>query len=229
MPATDVDIINLALSRVRAGRIGDRTENTPEALQADILYDLTRDHLLTLFPWRFAKKTRALSLTGNAAEEWAYEYDYPNDCLKVHYILPFGGQSTASNRYAYVPGGWNTAPIPYEVATGESGSRTILSDCESAYISYTKRVDDERLFDSIFVQAFAWLLAMDLAIPLGGDSGKAYRTTAEKGFEMSMAQAAAHSANEAEPGAQRAPRSIQARHGIMGVDYPYGDVLYRRY
>jgi hypothetical protein len=226
---TDVDICNLALSRVRADSIGSFTENSQEAVQCNILYALTRDHLLTSFSWGFAKETRALSLTGGTAQEWLYEYDYPNNCLRIHYIIPpesgkniVSGTGIATPRIDY-------EPIPYEVGVGENGSRVILTDYDDAYISYTKSVTDTRLFDPLFVQSLAWLLAIDLAIPLGGDSGAKYRDDAERGYMKSMEQAIAHSANENEDGRQRLPRSIQARHGAVDRDYFYGDLSYRRY
>lgn len=227
--ATKVDICNLALSRVRAGSIGALTENSPQAVQCRILYDQARDHLITLFSWGFTKETRALSLTGNEANEWLYEYDYPNDCLRIHYIIPpesgkniVTGTGISTPRIDY-------EPIPYEVGTGTGGSRVILTDYAGSYISYTKAVTDESLFDPLFIQAFAWLLAVDLSIPLGGDSGKSYRETAERGFNRTIQQAIAHSSNEAEDGRQRLPRSIQARHGAVDRDYFYGDLAYRRY
>jgi hypothetical protein len=115
------------------------------------------------------------------------------------------------------------------VGTGDNGSRVILTDYEASYISYTKDVTDARLFDPLFVQALAWLLAVDLAIPLAGDSGKEYRAAAAKAFDSTIQQASAHSANEAEDGRQRLPRSIQARHGAVDRDYFYGDLAYRRF
>ena len=227
--ATSVDICNLALSRVRAGSIGSLTENSPQSVQCNILYGQARDHLLTLFSWPFAKETRALSLTGNTPVEWLYEYDYPNDCLRVHYIIPpesgkniVTGTGIATPRIDY-------EPIPYEIGTGDGGTRVILTDYGDAYISYTKSVTDTNLFDPLFVQCLAWLLASDLAISLGGDSGRSYRDAARQAFGDAIQQAIAHASNEGEDGRPRLPRSIQARHGAVDRDYFYGDLAYRRY
>lgn len=227
--ATQVDIYNLALSRVRAGSVGSTTESSPQAIQCNILYEQARDHLLTLYPWRFAKTTRALSLTGTTPDEWLYAYDYPNDCLRLHYILPANsGKNLISSAGISTPSIEYTQ-IPYEVATGSNGSRLILTDYEDAKISYTQAVTDTRLFDPLFVQALAWLMATDLAIALGGDSGKAYRSAAEQQFRDIMQQAVALSENEAEDGRPKLPRAIQARTGGLSSDYFYGDLLYRRY
>ena len=206
---TDVEICNMALSRVKADSIGDLSENTVEAVQCRIFYEPTRDRLLTMYSWGFAKKTRALSLTGNDPDEWQYEYDYPNDCLRVGYILPYApanGMVVPHQDYE---------PVAYEIGAGTGGSRVILSNVEEAYISYTAGITDERLFDPLYVDAFAWLLAIDLAIPLGGDSGKKYRSDAMDGFRDAMGQAMAHSANEDEPGQVRMPASIRARGNVV--------------
>lgn len=224
-----VSLCNMALSRVKAGSIDDFNESSPQAVQCRIFYDVTRDLLLTKFSWGFAKVTRALSDTGVTPTEWLYQYDYPNDCLRLHYIIPpnsgkniVTGTGIATPRIDY-------EPIPFEVGRGDSGSRVILTDYKSANVSYTRKVDDERLFDPLFYQCLAWLLAAEVAIPLGGDSGKRYRDQAIAAYEELMESAQAHSANESEDGRQRLPRSIQARHGAIDRDYFYGDLAYRRY
>ena len=229
MASTSVDICNLALGRVRASKISDLTEGSPSSVECSALYDTTRDHLLTMYPWRFAKVTRALSLKSETPAEWLYMFDYPNNCLRLHYIIPpesgkniVTGTGIATPRIDY-------EPIPFEVAMGDDGSRRILTDYEDAYISYTASVTEVSLFDPIFIQALAWLLAIDLSIVLGGDSGSKYRDQAQAAFNRVMQEAIVHSENEAEDGRQRLPRSIQARHGAVDRDYFYGDLAYRRY
>lgn len=227
--ATVVDICNLALSRVRADTIGSLTESSTEAVQCNLLYELTRDHLLTAFAWPFAKTTRILSLKNDAPSEWQYAYDYPNDCLRVHYILPPNSHTGIVSGSGIAVPNIEVDPVPYEIGTGSNGSRQIWTNLEEAAIAYTKKVTDTRLFDPLFVQALAWNLAAELAIPLGGDSGKNYRDTAMRMFEQIIGQAAAHAANENEQGRMRLPRSITARSGALDQHYFYDNVAYRRY
>ena len=229
MAATPEAICNLALGRVRATKITVLTEQSPSAIECNALYSDVRDHLLTLYSWGFAKTTRALSLKAEVPTEWLYMFDYPSDCLRVHYIIPpesgkniVTGTGIATPRIDY-------EPIPYEIATGDDGSRRILTDYEDSYISYTKKVTNTTLFDPLFDQALAWALAIDLAIVLGGDSGSKYRDQAQTAFDRVIQQAIAHSINESEGGRERLPRSIQARHGAVDRDYFYGDLAYRRY
>lgn len=227
MATTEVDICNLALGRVRASKIDDLTESSPSANECRALYANRRDALLTGYAWRFARATRTLSLRVETPDEWQFSYDYPNDCLRVHYILP-------PNAGSIIPGGgistnkitWD--PIPYEVGTGDDGTRRIWSNHEEAAISYTKAVTNVTLFDPLFTEALAWFLAIDLSIPLGGDSAMKYRDSAVNGFNRSIQDAQAHSANEAEPGRQRLPASIRARSGSVDSDYFYNNLAYRR-
>jgi hypothetical protein len=227
MATTEVDICNIALGRVRASTISDLEEESPSAVACRQLYANRRDALLAGYAWRFARATRVLALKDEQPEQWLYSYDYPNDCLRVHYILP------PDARHAIVTGSgistpridWD--PIPYEVATGDDGSRRIWTDYTEAQISYTKRVTAVSLFDPLFEETLEWFLAIDLAIPLGGDSGKTYRSEARAAFKESLDAAWAHAGNEAQHGANRLPRSIRARAG-MAADYFRGDLAYRR-
>lgn len=227
--ATAVDICNLALSRAKADTIGSFDEGSAESIQCNILYELTRDHLLTAFAWPFAKTTRALSLQSNTPDEWQYAYDYPNDCLRVHYILPPNSSTGVVSGSGIAVPNIEVDPVPYEIATGNNGSRQIWTNLEDAYIAYTKKVTDTRLFDPLFVQALAWNLTAELAIPLGGDSGKYYRDTAMRMFNETIGQAAAYAANENEQGRQRLPRSITVRNGGIDSHYFYDNLAYRRY
>lgn len=227
MATTEVSICNIALGRVRASTISDLDEESPSAVQCRALYANRRDALLAGYAWRFARATRVLALKDEDPDEWQYSYGYPNDCLRVHYILP------PDARHAFVTGSgistpridWD--PIPYEVAAGDDGARRIWTDHAEASIAYTKRVTDVALFDPLFEEALHWFLAIDLAIPLGGDSGKKYRDDAKDGFKEALDAARAHAGNEAQTGPGRLPRSIRARGGLA-ADYFRGDLAYRR-
>lgn len=218
--ATEVDICNLALSRVRASEIGSFDENSAEAIQCRILYPMIRDQILTSYAWHFAKVVRALSLTASDSPEWSYVYDHPNDCLRIHYVFDeksYRGQVNISSRKRIAE-----YRIPYEVGSGSNGSRVIMCNMEGASISYTKAITDARLFDPLFINLLAWQLASELAIPLGGDSGKNYRDTALNAVAAAASQAMSLTANENENGGQYIPESMQA-YGSGYHHDPYYD------
>lgn len=108
---TNTDIVNIALQCV-----GTRTTVTDaelvanssnEAIQANLIMTRLRDELLRMAPWDCALNTKNLSYItsvpgtpentspgttlwqpGQPSPGWAYEYQYPVDCLRACYILP---------------------------------------------------------------------------------------------------------------------------------------------
>src|SRR5260370_884413 len=106
-----VDIVNRALSS-----IGTRTTVTAaelassgsnEAIQANLIYVPYRNSLLRMAPWNCAFNTANLNLIcavpgtpenpppatmlwakGQPAPPWAYEYQFPVDCLRACWVTP---------------------------------------------------------------------------------------------------------------------------------------------
>src|SRR5437879_5931881 len=105
------DVVNRALqtigtrTTVTDAELANNTSN--EAIQANLIIENMRDDLLRMAPWNCAMKTANLtyisSVTGTPensspattlwqpgqpAPPWAYEYQYPVDCLKAQLIIP---------------------------------------------------------------------------------------------------------------------------------------------
>jgi len=104
-----VSIVNMALAKMASrSTIASRDEYTPEALNASLFYAETRDEVLGMAYWNFARKTQSLALfkaapgtpenTTSATDSlwstawpppgWFYEYLYPTDCVAARYIIP---------------------------------------------------------------------------------------------------------------------------------------------
>lgn len=106
-----VDIINRALqaigtrTTITAAQLAAQSNN--EAKQAALIYENTRDDLLRMAPWGCAlvydtltyitsipgtpensSTATAVWQRGQPLPPWAYEYQYPVDCLKACYIVP---------------------------------------------------------------------------------------------------------------------------------------------
>lgn len=145
---TVTEIVNRAMQS-----IGTRTtvtdaelaaNSTNEAIQANLVLANLRDDLLRLAPWDCAIKTANLTyitstpgtpentssattlwMPGQPAPPWAYEYQYPPDCLRACWIIP----STQTGFSGGVPittavtGGasafWQGPPIRYKVQTDQ--------------------------------------------------------------------------------------------------------------
>lgn len=208
MATTDVEICNLALFRIRADEIGDISEQSVNAEKCRVLYPQARDIVLTDFPWPFNKTTKALSAKVTTLDEWEYCFDYPSDCIRVRYLIPTDSSgNTIGGVQVY-----DSDPIEFEVMLDSNGSLAIGTNYEYAKLCYSKSITDVRLWDNLVDDMIAWRLAMDLAIPLGGDSAKKYRDDAERNYFTLAGQAKAKASNEAWPRKpKQKPKSIQAR------------------
>lgn len=139
-----VDIINNALQT-----FGTRTtitaaellaNSTNEAIQANQIYANTRDSLARMAQWDCSTKTAnlvyitsvpgtpenqsttsALWAPGIPRPPWAYEYQYPADCLRACWMIPstqFGFSGGVPITTAVTGGAstlWNGAPIRFKV------------------------------------------------------------------------------------------------------------------
>lgn len=229
MATTEVEICNIALFRVRAAEIGDLNEQSVNAEKCRVLYPEVRDAVLAEGVWGFANTTRALALTGGTTDQWDYVYDYPNDCLNAHYIVPPGGSGDIATS-GITLSNIEFSPIPFEILNDDAGTRAIVTNHENAILAYTKYVTDVRLFDPMFQEALKWSLAAELALPLGGDSGSKYRDQALKAYNAVLNKAFAQNRNQQWPRMhQQRPREIQARSGSVYSHYHYNGQFYRRY
>ena len=112
-------------------------------------YAETRDEVLRAHPWNFANKRTVLSrLVAAPVFGWAYQYQLPEDCLRVLQL--------------------NACKYWYNDITWEIEGRVLLTDDIEARLKYVCRVADANLFDSIFVEALSIKLASKLAKPIYG-------------------------------------------------------------
>ena len=141
---TNTDIVNRALQC-----LGTRTtvtdaelaaNSTNEAIQANIIMNQLRDDLARLAPWDSHLKTANLTYIssvpgtpentsaatplwspGQPPPPWAYEYQYPVDCLRACWIIPANQTGYASGVpiTTAVTGGaaafWRGQPVVYKV------------------------------------------------------------------------------------------------------------------
>lgn len=142
------DVVNLALqafgsrTTITAAQLAANSNN--ESKQANLTYVNTRDSLLRLAPWDCALKTVNLtyitSVQGTPENQspittlwqpglprppYAYEYQYPPDCLRACWMIPstqFGFSGGVPITTAVTGGAstlWNGAPITFKVATDQ--------------------------------------------------------------------------------------------------------------
>lgn len=217
MAASVVDICNMALARIGFSEtIASLDERSKAAQTCTLFYEAARDYVLRDFPWNFA--TRAVQLaevTDATFPGWQVVYRYPTDCLDARQVVTEAGTRLPLSYWVSTDpqrphlSRWLPPRIPFEVSSDEAG-RLILTDLEEAYLVYTARIEDPNLFDSMFVSALAWHLAVELVMPLAVDERRAAR--AERNYTIVLSQAQAMNMNEAQADAPPESPSITARY-----------------
>jgi len=216
MSTSETAICNRALASIGSrSSIASLAEQSNEAEQCNLIYEATRDEVIQMADWNFARKVAYLSLlksapgtpsnpTGSIAwstdfppPPWLYEYGYPSDCIQVQWLVPqiqtgLIGTPFMSNQigmYPYVSG----PAARFEVAsdTNSQGSRinVVLTNQYQAIARYTMRITDPNLFGAQFVQALTAVLAAKLAQALTGDKGLANQKFQEANYWISEARA----------------------------------------
>lgn len=174
-----VQICNLALLRLGQAQIQDLEEKSTEANYCNALYDDVRKEVLRDHSWNFATAIATPAvLSDENPPDWAYVYNQPSKCLRVIELIPAAtsandvttlgwADSIASSNYfaGSVEGADDT--IPMEVRGDK-----ILTNALDIAVKYTYDITDPTLFDSLFVTAFSYRLAADLAMPITGDLTK---------------------------------------------------------
>lgn len=198
--SSDTSICNRALQAAGTrSTIASLTEDSNEAINCNMIFADTRDELLGMAFWNFARKTAVLGLLKSApgtpsnpsttannwtpaypAPPWLYEYAYPSDCLTVRQVvqqiqnyyvgIPITSNGMGIYPYFVGPG----APFLVATDTDDTGAQinVILTSQYQAIGTYTMRVTDPNLFSANFVQALVIALAAKLAIALTGDLAK---------------------------------------------------------
>lgn len=163
--ASDIDIVNLALTSLGADRIMSLTENSENARRANAIYTLIRDEVLRSAPWKFAIRWASLSqLSEEIKSGYKYAYQLPSDCLKVLRLKDKDADFRVEN------------------------SKLYCNESE-ATIKYIARIEDSSQFDSAFVSAFATRLAAELAYPLTASLSLTKAKWEEYAFKIKQAEA----------------------------------------
>lgn len=167
-----VGICNLALSRLGAYSINSFTEVTKEAKFCNAIYEPVRDSLLRDFDWNFANRREELALLTETYSGYDYAYAYPSDCLKAIKIYNANtGYSMSGSFYDASLAHTTPNKIEFEIAINDDLSqKIILTNQEEAELFYTAKVENPNLFDPLFVTAFSYSLAAELALALKGST-----------------------------------------------------------
>jgi hypothetical protein len=137
---TETDVINLALQAIGTQTtVTSRSEQSNEAVQANLVMDKLRDDLLRMAPWdcgfNFANLVYITSTPGTPentsagttlwqkgqpAPPWAYEYQYPVNCLRACWVVPASQASVTGTPIFPVntgvnPGFWQGPAVKFKI------------------------------------------------------------------------------------------------------------------
>lgn len=185
--ASNVEIANRALTKIGAKRIISLDDNTKEGREVKSMFVIVRDAELRAHNWRFSIKRASVAAQADApAFGFQRQFRPPADCLK---LLDVGDYYPAADVTDYV--GADTSE--YAIENG-----FILTDYAAPLkLRYVARIEDPTLFDSLFVEAFACRLAMELAEPITQSTTK--RELAQREYKMAMDSAVRANAIEKPP------------------------------
>src|SRR6516162_682232 len=146
---SNLDIANRALqffgsrTNMNTSEFAGMTSN--EAIQANLIMFKLRDELNRMAPWNCTRKYAPLTYItsqpgtpensaagaplwtlGMPAPQWAYEYQYPNDCVRPRFIIPqYTSLAGGTPIYplgtvtGFSPIGWSGPALKYEVASDQ--------------------------------------------------------------------------------------------------------------
>jgi len=161
MLATEVEVCNHALTMLGESRISSLEDANERARVCSVVYDQTRDELLSDFEWPFAIERRSLAAVSETnITEFDYKYALPSDYLKLLDILD--DETYAIHR------NYKLATLEYRI----EGNR-LLIDLSPCYIRYIKRVTAPNLYPESFSSAFVYSIAAKIAPRLSQNFGLA--------------------------------------------------------
>lgn len=191
----DVDLCNIALGQIAArtqitGLNPPSPPNNIAAQAAASLYQLQADAVFRSAHWNSARKQATFTLLRAAVGTpenpagalpappipWRYEYAYPDDCLKVRFVIP-QPQLPATSTPLMTNVGVNYQPmvrtgLPFVPAidTDANGNqiKVILTNACRAQGVYTARIANVDLWDSMLQNAVIGALGAWLCSPVSG-------------------------------------------------------------
>ena len=199
-----VSVCSMAIDRCDIGQpITDLEADSDDARACNRWYTKCRDKVLQLNVWPFAQRQVALGLVEeDPSDRWAFAYRYPVNCLRVLGIV---------NAMRV-----DTARIEWAMGQDDTGL-LIFTDEEDAFVDYIGTLDDPGEWFDLFADTVAYLLASEIAGPLG--RGDAVR---ERNFALfNVAKAAAFAKAQSEGFLRRATSSYITARGAQDTRLPY--------
>lgn len=211
MALTKVALTNVALGRAQCGKrvVDFDNDTTKEAKSARDIYDLKRDTLLRTHIWNFSKHRVELATVtpDNTLVGFDYAFALPSDWLRT---IAVSAVDT------------DVARVKYKMESVEVSSAyqaVILTNVDTLYLRYVRKVTSVALMDPLFREAFAWAMAEHFALDIRQSTSQA--EYCEKQFRRAIATA--RSTNGIEDWPDEFPVGSWVTERFVEGDNWYGD------
>lgn len=157
MALSQVEVANLALTRLGQDRITSLDDDVETARVMRSLWDFTRDAVLAAYPWKFAIVSADLPSLADAptASDWSLQYELPESCLRLVQV----GNS---------PSFYSSLSEVFSLQ-----GRLILTDEPAPLrVRYVSRVEAVGLWPVLFGRVMSMQLAVDACEKLTNSSTK---------------------------------------------------------
>ncbi len=228
---TPTDVANLALQEIGMRvTINNFTQNTPASNAANLFYTPKTQMILRGAPWDFCRRTRLLTLlkasvvngqvsSDPPAQPFAYEYEWPADCLKARFLIPYitpqpAGTPLTTGTTALANTTGTTTRIPFVVGvdTNSHGTpiKVIYTNLPNAQLVYTADLSQyPDMWDALFLTATTATLGAYFINALARDGAQMNQQIAIAKGALDSARSA--NGNESISNTDHIPDWMQAR------------------
>lgn len=217
---SQLKIANLSLAEMPAGRISSLNEDSLEARELALQYDVVLAELLEEHDWRFAVTRATLAETDNAlGSVWAYAYALPADlAFPVAVVADAEGAQALGESLLLV--GQTLAPLNLgdglDAATAEPSwpyaieGAALYTNLPGAVLKYVSAVSPESVFYPLFVRYFVLSLAARCVLAVTKSETRQAKLLAQAELARNVAIAA--SVSRAPQRYDHLPDEISARY-----------------
>lgn len=158
MASSQIEVANMALTKLGANRISSLTEDSTAASEVNARWNSLRDSELAAHPWTFAlKRAEIPSLSSAPTYGWTKAYPKPSDCLRIVQVGEYWALYAPAEDGAY-----------FEL----EGSNILCDETSPLRLRYVYSVTNVGLWAPLFCEAFASKLAYELCEKITQSSAK---------------------------------------------------------
>lgn len=213
-----VDVFNLALSAIGTrNRVSSPTENSSEAKECLLWYDVVRRQALAAAPFQEARSNARLALQAERVAEvwdsslpdpgWQFAYSCPSDMLRPRYLATYQ---------------------PFILTTSEGNEKRIATNAQEAILIYTKDQPNIDMWSPGLLNAIVYGLGAAVCMKLTGKDDR--MRTAVQMANLQLTEARVTLGNTDDYQIESIPPWLAAR-GVAAVDtatryyYPFGPMF----